>query len=109
MVTGISVAPATSNINDFNGVKMNVPSKMFKIVCIEFQDIIDICHLEIFQFNNKPYKINYLLSKYDLSRYLLLPTQIEQFSNLIFAQTPLVKIYSQILTKKLFFTTTSFV
>jgi hypothetical protein len=64
--------PARFN-SDFNNVVMNVPSKMFKIVCIKMQDDPnpDACHMEIFLCHNKPYGINYTTTKYDLSPYLV--------------------------------------
>ena len=65
--------------NDFGGVIMNVPSKMFKIICIKMPDHQDVCHMEIFLCNNKPYYINYALPKCDLSHYLIPHKQYSQF------------------------------
>jgi len=71
--------------NDFNGVIMNVPSKMFKIICIKMRDETqsnintNVCHVEILICHNKPYYVNYAIPKYDLSHYLLSHTQYSQF------------------------------
>jgi DNA/RNA endonuclease G (NUC1) len=70
--------PARFN-SDFNGINMNVPSKMFKIVCIRFPKQPNVCHMEIFNCDNKPYIINYSLSTYDLSKYLISHAQYGQF------------------------------
>ncbi len=70
--------PAKLNSN-FRGVKMNIPSKMFKIICIKMPEHPNICHVEIFLCYNKSYSINYALPKYDLSPYLLPHTQYSQF------------------------------
>ena len=65
--------------NDFNGVIMNVPSKMFKIICITMPDHPNVCHMEIFLCYNKPYNVNYALPKSDLSHYLVPHTQYSDF------------------------------
>lgn len=67
--------------NDFNGVIMNVPSKMFKIICARMREEsnLNTSHVEILICHNKPYTVNYNVSKYDLSHYLLSHTQYSQF------------------------------
>ena len=67
--------------SEFNGVIMNVPSKMFKIICFQMQENPDICHLEIFLCHNKPYNVDYSTSRYDLSQYLVphTPPGLAQF------------------------------
>lgn len=70
--------PARYN-SDFNGIIMNVPSKMFKIVCIQMPENPDICYMEIFICNNKPYRIDYSRPKCDLSQYLIPHQQYQQF------------------------------
>jgi len=70
--------PAKLNSN-FGGVIMNVPSKMFKIICIKMPNQPNISYMEIFLCHNKPYYINYTIPKYDLSQYLVPHTQYSQF------------------------------
>ena len=65
--------------NDFNGVVMNVPSKMFKIVCIKMPEHPDTCFIEIFLYQNKPYTVNYAVPKYDLSPFLVPHSQYARF------------------------------
>jgi len=74
--TGSIPAKLDSN---FRNVIMNVPSKMFKIICIKMPENPNICHMEIFLCYNKPYSINYALQKYDLTHYLVPHTQYSQF------------------------------
>ena len=76
VMTGSIPAKLSSN---FGGVIMNVPSKMFKIICIKMPDYPKVCSIEIFLCNNKPYYINYAQPKYDLSHYLVPHTQYAQF------------------------------
>lgn len=65
--------------NNFNGVIMNVPRKMFKIICIKMPEHPDTCFVEIFLCQNKPYTINYSVPKYDLSSFLVPHSQYAQF------------------------------
>lgn len=65
--------------NDFNGVVMNVPSKMFKIICIKMPDHPNICFVEIFLCYNKPYTVNYAVPKYDLSPFLVSHSDYPKF------------------------------
>jgi DNA/RNA endonuclease G (NUC1) len=41
----------------FNGVKMNVPCKMFKIVCLKIANRPDMTSMEIFICDNKPHNV----------------------------------------------------
>jgi DNA/RNA endonuclease G (NUC1) len=63
----------------FNGVKMNVPSKMFKIICLKIQNRPDMTSMEIFICDNKPYSVNYNLNAIDLSPYLVSHKQLMEF------------------------------
>jgi DNA/RNA endonuclease G (NUC1) len=64
--------PSNKNINFKNvGVSMNIPQKMFKIVC--FKNIVNpnITFMEILIANNSPYFINPKIINYDISPYLV--------------------------------------
>ena len=57
--------------HEFMGVKMNIPIKMFKIVCFEMISHPGITFMEILIANNSAYYINPKTIKYDLSTYLV--------------------------------------
>ena len=64
--------PSSKNINFKDvGVNMNIPQKMFKIVCFKHVDKPRITFMEIFIVNNLPYFINPKINNYDLSPYLV--------------------------------------
>lgn len=67
--------------NDFAGVVMNVPSKMFKIICIKMPEHPDITYIEIFICHNKPYTLDYAVPKYDLSPFLVPHKQLSHFQH----------------------------
>ena len=54
-----------------NGVTMNIPSKMFKIVCFQHENKPNVTFMDIFIANNKPYYINSKIDVYDLSSFIL--------------------------------------
>jgi DNA/RNA endonuclease G (NUC1) len=60
-----------SKDTNFNGVIMNVPEKMFKIVCMQLQNRPQMTIIEIFIGLNKPFYVNYTLPKFDLEPFLL--------------------------------------
>ena len=62
-------------------ISMNIPQKMFKIVCFQHQDKPGITFLEIFMVNNSPYYINPKTIKYDLEPYLVSIKSWQWFQN----------------------------
>ena len=64
--------PSGKNVlfNDV-GVNMNIPQKMFKIVCFHHIDKPNVTFMEIFIVNNSPYFINPKINNYDISPYLV--------------------------------------
>ena len=62
--------PSKKNSN-FNGVIMNVPQKMFKIVCFQHIDKPNTIFMEIILANNTPEYINPNTITYDFSKYLV--------------------------------------
>ena len=67
--------------HDFNGTSMNVPIKMFKIICLQFHETPDLTCMEILIANNTPYNINYNLAKFDLSSFLIPTNSYKYFYN----------------------------
>ena len=64
--------PSIKNINFKDvGVSMNIPQKMFKIVCFRHIDKPNITFMEILITNNSPYFINSKINNYDISSYLV--------------------------------------
>jgi DNA/RNA endonuclease G (NUC1) len=57
--------------HDFGGIKMNIPIKMFKIVCFELVNRPGITFMEIFIANNSAYYVNPKTVKFDLSSFLV--------------------------------------
>jgi DNA/RNA endonuclease G (NUC1) len=66
---------------NLNGFIMNVPEKMFKIVCLQLENRPDMTAMEIFLGLNKPFYINYTLPRFDLSPFLLSHSSIKKFQN----------------------------
>lgn len=64
---------------EYNGFVMNVPSSMFKIICINIPNRPDMTTVEIFQCDNKAHGVNYNLPRVDLSSYLVPHNQIPEF------------------------------
>lgn len=72
--------PNTQNFN-FNGVNMNVPLKMFKIICFNLKSSPGITHMEILIANNQPFYVNPKLKSFDLSKYLVPIKSYNWFQN----------------------------
>ncbi len=70
--------PNKSNYNLYD-TKMNIPIKMFKIVCFNHIDFPNTLFMDIFVCRNSPYYINYNKSKQDLSSYIISHDQIPNF------------------------------
>ena len=70
--TGSINSKTNTNI-DIEGINinMNIPHKMFKIVCLYHKYKPNITFMEIFIVNNKPYYINSKNNNFDLSPFLL--------------------------------------
>lgn len=66
---------------NFNGVKINVPLKMFKIICFELINKPGVTFLEILIANNSAYYISPKTLIYDLSYFLLPYKSINWFKN----------------------------
>ena len=64
--------------NIFDGLKINVPSRMFKIVAFEIPNKLGHVYLEILIANNSPYFINPEITKINLSTYLI-PTKSHEW------------------------------
>lgn len=83
-ITNITVftgsIPNTHNFN-FNGVNMNIPLKMFKIICFNSVGSPDITHMEILIANNQPFFINPNLKYFDLTNYLVPIKSYNWFQN----------------------------
>jgi DNA/RNA endonuclease G (NUC1) len=72
----------TTNTTNFpKTITMNIPQKMFKIICFQHQDKPGITFLEIFMVNNSPYYINPKTIKYDLEPYLVSIKSWQWFQN----------------------------
>ncbi len=76
----------TGNIPDLkpanlNGTIMNIPIKMYKIVCFKHIDKPNLLFMDIFMTNNSPYYINHTLSKYSLAPYVIPQVSWEWFQN----------------------------
>lgn len=72
--------------NNYNhNIKMNIPLKMFKIICFQTIDNPNTTHMEILIANNAPYYINPKIGKCELTTYLI-PTKshswFENFSGI---------------------------
>jgi hypothetical protein len=61
------------------GTRMNVPDKMFKIVCFNHIEYPNTLFMDIFVCYNIPYYINYKKPKQDLSSYIISHDQIPNF------------------------------
>lgn len=70
-----------NNEHNFNGVKMNIPNKMFKIVCFELINKPGITFLEILIANNSAYYISPKITRFDLSSYLVPNKSLDWFQN----------------------------
>ena len=70
ILTGSIPSPKNTFIKDI-GVSMNIPQKMFKIVCFRHIDKPNITFMEILIANNSPYFINPKINNYDISSYLV--------------------------------------
>lgn len=57
--------------HDFHGVKMNIPIKMFKIVCFELLKYPNMVFMEIFLVNNSAYYVNPNTQRFDLTPFLV--------------------------------------
>ena len=74
--------PSNKNINFKDiGVSMNIPQKMFKIVCFKHIDKPNITFMEILIANNSPYFINPNINNYDISPYLVSVKSWNWFQN----------------------------
>ena len=64
--------PSKKNINIKTvGISMNIPEKMFKMICFRHMDNPDITYMEILITNNLPYFINPKIINFDISPYLV--------------------------------------
>jgi DNA/RNA endonuclease G (NUC1) len=68
-------------LHNFNGIKMNIPLKMFKIVCFELVNHPGITFMDILIANNSAYYVNPNTVKFDLSSYLVPTKSQEWFQN----------------------------
>jgi hypothetical protein len=57
--------------SNFNDVKMNVPQKMFKIICFNDIDNPNVTFMEIFIANNTPYYVNSKSVKFEFTNFIL--------------------------------------
>jgi hypothetical protein len=67
--------------HNFNGVKMNIPLKMFKIVCFELVNKPGITFLEILIANNSAYYVSPTTTRFDLSPFLVPNNSRDWFEN----------------------------
>ena len=67
------------HIINLDRLKMNIPEKMFKIVCLELNGNPNTTYMEILVGDNKPYYVNHNIIKFDLSRFLLHSNSYESF------------------------------
>jgi DNA/RNA endonuclease G (NUC1) len=68
-----------------NMIKMNIPLKMFKIICFQTINKPNITHMEILIADNKPYYVNPKFGKFDLNSYIVSHKSyswFEQFSGI---------------------------
>lgn len=70
--------PNKSEYNLYNS-KMNIPIKMFKIVCFNHIDYPNTLFIDILVCNNHPYYINYNKPKQDLSSYIISHDKFNNF------------------------------
>ena len=68
--TGSIANKTNTKIKDID-ISMNIPQKMFKIVCFNYINKPNITFMEIFIVNNAPYYINPKTVSYDLSLFLV--------------------------------------
>jgi len=71
--------------NNNHNFKMNIPLKMFKIICFQTVDKPNITHMEILIADNKPYYVNPKFGKFDLNSYIVAHKSynwFEQFSGI---------------------------
>ena len=73
--------PSEEQEHNLNGVKMNIPLKMFKIVCFEFINKPGITYLEILIANNSAYYVSPTTNKFDLSPFLVADKSHNWFQN----------------------------
>jgi len=67
--------------HNFGSIKMNIPLKMFKIVCFELVNRPGITFMEILIANNSAYYVNPKTFKFDLSSFLVPVKSHEWFEN----------------------------
>lgn len=65
----------------FDGISMNVPLKMFKIICFNMKGMPNITHMEILIANNQPVFVNPANKNFDLTKYLLPVKSYKWFQN----------------------------
>lgn len=70
-----------NNHNNHNNIKMNIPLKMFKIICFQTIDKPNTTHMEILIANNAPYYVNPKIGKFDLNSYLVSTKSHSWFEN----------------------------
>jgi DNA/RNA endonuclease G (NUC1) len=70
------------NTSNINGVKMNVPVKMFKIVCFEMIGNPGITFMEIIIANNQAYYINPKIQKFNINPFLIPTKSYNWFQNI---------------------------
>jgi len=73
--------PSKKNIV-INGVNMNIPQKMFKIVCCYHINKPNVTFLDIFIVNNEPYYINNKFISFDLKPFILKNINYKWFESL---------------------------
>jgi len=72
--------PDTRNIS-IHDVSMNVPTKMFKIICFQHENKPNVTFMDIFIANNKPYYVNSKIDLYDLGAFILPSKSYRWFEN----------------------------
>ena len=69
-------------VSKFDGVTMNIPVKMFKIVCFELINKPGITYMEIIIANNQAYYVNPKIQKFDISSFLIPSKSYNWFQNI---------------------------
>ena len=72
--------PDTKN-TIYNGISMNIPQKMFKIVCCNHIDNPNIIYMDIICVSNKPFYINTKATKFSLEPYVIDKKSWKWFEN----------------------------
>lgn len=79
VITGSVPAEKDTNLN---GVKMNIPTKMYKIVCFEIVNQPQTTFMEILISTNQAYYVNPHINKFALNSFLLATTSQKWFQHI---------------------------